>query len=173
MATSKKKPTAAQLAARKLFAQRAKAGTLKAKNPKRPSQATGKRPSARLIDRRERAIPGYFPNPIDDERESSRARRLKEAEKRGDWETANAIRFVMSQRKTKAAPKRKKNPIIPGTQKTGRIIHHFRYVVETAKSQTSKWTVVAGFVMYADAEQYAKALQPAMPGLWIKVGDCE
>lgn len=57
-----KKPSKAQLAARKLFAQRSKAGTLK-KPIGRVSQATGKRPSPRLKARREKSIPGYFANP--------------------------------------------------------------------------------------------------------------
>lgn len=62
-----KKPTAAQLKARKLFAERAKAGTLK-KSPTRKSQATGKKPTKRLIARRvstEKAPKGYFANPIE------------------------------------------------------------------------------------------------------------
>lgn len=46
MATAKKKPTAAQLAARKLFAQRAKAGTLK-KNPSR-KKAVKKNPTPKV-----------------------------------------------------------------------------------------------------------------------------
>lgn len=81
-----KKPTAAQLRARKLFAERARAGTLKRrKNPaakkvirragvsktayvKRPSQATRAAPTKRLVARRRkvtsgRAPAGYFPNP--------------------------------------------------------------------------------------------------------------
>lgn len=76
---SSKKPTAAQLAARKRFAEMAKAGVFtkkRAKNPaKRPakpvgrvSQATGKRPSARLVKRRKataKAPPGFFANPVD------------------------------------------------------------------------------------------------------------
>lgn len=58
---SAKAPTKKQLAARKLFAQRSRAGTLKPIG--RVSQATGKRPSARLKARREKSIPGYFANP--------------------------------------------------------------------------------------------------------------
>jgi len=82
--------TAKQIAARKLFAERARAGTLKtkrgknpvaktAKNPiakkaltakqyvTRPSQTTKKAPSARLTTRRAKALKapaGYFPNPM-------------------------------------------------------------------------------------------------------------
>jgi len=86
MATTKKKPSTAQLAARKLFAARAKAGTLKkakrkpaaAKgtprkpNPltrvkvKSPSQRSGAAPSKRLVARRKataKAAPGYYANP--------------------------------------------------------------------------------------------------------------
>lgn len=75
MAT-KKKPTAKQLAARRLFAQRAKSGAFrrkanparkrKAKPVGRPSQASGKRPSARLVKRRQRtarAPKGFYANP--------------------------------------------------------------------------------------------------------------
>lgn len=40
MATAKKKPTAAQLAARKLFAQRAKAGTLKKNSARKVARKT-------------------------------------------------------------------------------------------------------------------------------------
>ena len=69
----------AQLAAQKLFAERARAGTLKKgkrkTNPdkakprayvKRASQATGAPPSKRLVTRRKKALTapaGYFPNP--------------------------------------------------------------------------------------------------------------
>lgn len=78
--------TAKQIAARKLFAARAKAGTLKRKkNParkaatkkapakkraiNRPSQATGKPPTARLkARRRANTVPGAFPNPRNDSR---------------------------------------------------------------------------------------------------------
>ncbi len=75
MAT-KKKPTAKQLAARKLFAQRARSGAFKRKrssNPSkrkstaRPSQATGKAPTKRLVARRRktaRAPKGFFANPV-------------------------------------------------------------------------------------------------------------
>ncbi|MBK9497441.1 MAG: hypothetical protein IPO08_23545 [Xanthomonadales bacterium] len=76
-----KKPSAAQLAARKKFAAMAKSGALaKARKaaPKkpisRPSQATGKKPSPRLKARREKSIPGYFANPI-----SSEVRKTKRA----------------------------------------------------------------------------------------------
>lgn len=65
-----KKPTAAQLAARKLFAERAKAGTLK-KSPTRKSQATGKKPTKRLVARRmsiEKVPKGYFANPTQAQR---------------------------------------------------------------------------------------------------------
>lgn len=84
MATAKK-PSPAQLAARKRFAEMAKAGVFAKKaarkrNPakkraatkkpakpvSRPSQATGKRPSKRLVDRRQRtakAPAGFYANP--------------------------------------------------------------------------------------------------------------
>lgn len=58
-----KKPSAAQVRARKLFAERAKAGTLK-KSVKRPSQATGKKPTKRPVAHREKSVPGYFANPV-------------------------------------------------------------------------------------------------------------
>lgn len=77
MATKKFSP--AQLAAQKLFAERARSGTLKKgkrkANPdkakprayvKRVSQATGASPSKRLMTRRKKALTasaGYFPNP--------------------------------------------------------------------------------------------------------------
>lgn len=72
-----KRPTAAQLAARKLFAERARAGTLKKAGKRKPnpltrvkrtspSMATGKAPSKRLVKRRAktaRAPAGYYANP--------------------------------------------------------------------------------------------------------------
>jgi hypothetical protein len=76
------KPTAKQIAARALFAKRAKAGAFKrkkkravAKNPRgrsqgsvrRKSQANGKHPTPRLIQRRiktKRAPKGLFANPV-------------------------------------------------------------------------------------------------------------
>lgn len=84
MAT-KKKPSAAQLAARKRFAEMARSGVWKKKATKRkanpltrvkrnsPSQATGKAPSKRLVKRRARtarAPAGLYANPI---RNASRA----------------------------------------------------------------------------------------------------
>jgi hypothetical protein len=75
MATAKKKPTAKQLAARKLFAARARAGTLgktRKANPltrvkvKSPSMATKKAPTKRLTARRKataKAPRGYYANP--------------------------------------------------------------------------------------------------------------
>jgi hypothetical protein len=73
MATSKK-PTAKQLAARKLFAARSRAGTLgkRKSNPltrvkvKSPSMLTKKAPTKRLVARRKRtarAPAGYYANP--------------------------------------------------------------------------------------------------------------
>ena len=79
MATAKKraaKPTAKQIAARKLFAQRAKAGAF-AKNPakrirstkaglKKPSIATKAAPSARTVKRRKKTMSapeGFYANP--------------------------------------------------------------------------------------------------------------
>ena len=76
MATKKFSP--AQIAAQKLFAERARAGTLgktAKRNPdkdkpsvyiKRASQATGAPPTKRLVKRRTKALfapAGYFPNP--------------------------------------------------------------------------------------------------------------
>ena len=72
-----KKPSAAQLAARKLFAMRAKSGAFKKKaTPKKnpltrvkrnsPSMSSGKAPSARLKKRRAataKAPAGYYANP--------------------------------------------------------------------------------------------------------------
>ena len=73
-----KKFSPAQIAAQKLFAERARAGTLgktAKRNPdkakprayvKRASQATGAPPSKRLVTRRKMALKapaGYFPNP--------------------------------------------------------------------------------------------------------------
>jgi hypothetical protein len=73
-----KKFSPAQIAAQKLFAERARAGTLGKtvkRNPdkakprayvKRASQATGAPPSKRLVTRRKKALTapaGYFPNP--------------------------------------------------------------------------------------------------------------
>jgi hypothetical protein len=75
MATAKKKPTAKQLAARKLFAARSRAGTLgktRKANPltrvkvKSPSMATKKAPTKRLTARRKataKAPRGYYANP--------------------------------------------------------------------------------------------------------------
>lgn len=80
MATAKK-PTAAQLAARKRFAEMARAGVFtgarkkRSKNPvkkraakpvTRPSQASGKKPTKRLVARRvatKKAPAGFFANP--------------------------------------------------------------------------------------------------------------
>ena len=76
---TKRSFSTAQLAAQKLFAERARSGTLKKgkrkTNPdkakprayvKRASQATGAPPSKRLVTRRKKALTapaGYFPNP--------------------------------------------------------------------------------------------------------------
>jgi hypothetical protein len=77
---TKRKFSPAQLAAQKLFSERARAGTLgktakRKTNPdktkprayvKRASQATGAPPSKRLLTRRKKALSapaGYFPNP--------------------------------------------------------------------------------------------------------------
>lgn len=87
-----KKPTAKQIAARKLFAQRAKAGAFK-KNPgarsrskagatKKPSIATGKAPSARLISRRSKTAKmpkGAFANPVKRTLADIRRAKLREA----------------------------------------------------------------------------------------------
>jgi len=80
---TKRKFSPAQLAAQKLFSERARAGTLgktakRKTNPdkakprayvKRASQATGAPPSKRLLTRRKKALSapaGYFPNPMND-----------------------------------------------------------------------------------------------------------
>lgn len=72
--------TAKQIAARKLFAQRAKSGEFKRNPTKRakarasaqkiavnaPSRTTGKKPSARLKERRAaNTRKGYYPNPVE------------------------------------------------------------------------------------------------------------
>lgn len=141
MAATKKKPTAKQLAARKLFAQRAKAGMLK-KNPKRPSQATGKKPTARLVDRRERSIPGYFPNPAP----RKTAKRKKNPVVAG-IKKAGAVQRAIAK------------------------VQQFRYHVITSMTETGKRTTVAGFILAKSAEEYAHALHAQMPGLWVRVED--
>lgn len=103
MATAKK-PTAAQLDARKRFAEMARSGvfTKRAKNPKkrsaarmsvkavsRPSQATGKKPSKRLVARRvktAKAPAGFFANPV-----PYRFPWLVETQSRGVWGTRSAF----------------------------------------------------------------------------------
>lgn len=57
MATSKKKPSAAQLAARKLFAQRAKAGTLKKSVKRKPAAKRVKNPAPKLKGENNRHLP--------------------------------------------------------------------------------------------------------------------
>ena len=95
-----KKASPAQIAARKLFAQRAKAGALK-KNPaakpksvKRPSQATKKAPTKRLVARRvatKKAPPGYFANPVKPKGRSTmnyaQCYRVEKAYRENDWST--------------------------------------------------------------------------------------
>lgn len=109
--TVKKKPTAAQLKARKLFAERSKAGTLR-KNPAK--KVSGKT--------------------------------------------------------------RKKNPLQNTIEKKGRIIAHFQYVVQTSSKEPvndKSWREIAGFKMKPDAADYARALAAAVPGIWIRVVDCD
>jgi hypothetical protein len=196
MATQK--PSKKQLAARKLFAQRSRAGTLK-KPISRPSQATGKRPSSRLKARREKSIPGYFANPVkpqfrienvEDVLFNGRSKKAFELfELNGDSYTfvgaysvparmprKDWIDFALmddSDFDKKVSRKRKSNPLENNIQKVGRKIAHFRYLVETRPYPTSKWRTVAGFMLKPDAATYAQALHKLMPGLYIHVEDCE
>lgn len=179
---SAKAPTKKQLAARKLFAQRSRAGTLKPIG--RVSQATGKRPSARLKARREKSIPGYFANPIKGQKRAAYQADLKSlrieyalARAEGDWDKADRIQLAIDAyredlKKPKAKP-RKKNPLEPQVQKVGRKIVHFRYLVETRPSPSAKWRTVAGFHIDTEAAEYAHALNAKMPGIYIHVEDCE
>lgn len=55
MATAKKKPTAAQLAARKLFAERARAGTLGGKKKAKPASKRATNPATRKTVKQKKA----------------------------------------------------------------------------------------------------------------------
>jgi hypothetical protein len=104
------------------------------------SQATGKRPSARLKARREKSIPGYFANPINSvqtykgftiaPKDEGYAYKPSNSPVWEHWSPslAKAKKHIAS---ITSYTQRKKNPLDPKIQKVGRKIVHFRYLVET------------------------------------------
>lgn len=123
--------TAKQIAARKLFAQRVKAGDFAAKKPRRknpltrvkvnsPSMATKEAPSKRLKARRrktDKAPPGVYANP---------ARRYPD-------------------------------PVIPAPNDSEPLNSIFSYYVQWFNSVSGLWRSVAAFANETDAFQYARA----------------
>lgn len=159
MPMATKRPSPAQLAARKKFAAMAKAGAFKRKrNPltrvKRnsPSMATGEPPSPRLRKRRaktSRAPAGYYANPLT---------RVKVGSKSMATGKAPSKRLKARRTKTAKAPRGYyANPAPVG------------YAVSCAKRGGASFSHVATFKGKAEAVQYAKALHAAHPGWAVKV----
>ena len=136
-----KKPTAAQLAARKLFAARVKAGEfagagkrkknpltrVKVNSPPQRPRGNSDTPSARLKKRRrstQKAPEGYYANPV------------APMDRRGKQER-----------------------------------HEFVYLVEFWWPEAGAWQVTAGFDTYEYAEKFAYAFAKDFPNRKIRVVD--
>lgn len=161
----------------------------------RPSQATGKRPTKRLLSRREKSIPGYFANPIKNPItflgfiiEPKDSDGFYSWHRPGDINAGVAkslsaakkeIRFKVDYAKAaeqRVKSYRKKNPLVKDIAKVGRIISHFPFIVmscQTNSPKESDWKIGGGFKIKSEAVTYANALHAVMPGMYVKVVDCD
>lgn len=152
---AKRKFSPAQLAAQKLFAQRARAGTLgkRKRNPltrvKRnsPSMATGEAPSARLRKRRAKtakAPAGYYANPLT---------RVKIGSKSMATGKAPSKRLKARRTKTAKAPRGYyANPVRATVSKPT------RYAVHRATAGGVAGALLASFPTLAAAKNYGQAI---------------
>jgi hypothetical protein len=139
-----KKPTPAQLKARKLFAQRSKAGTL---------QRSKKQNLAIAMSEQRAGHPRKA-------REFFRAAAI-----------SPEMVGSMGKAKRKPAVKRSRNPIANEIAKASRGSQvEFPYRIQVANNQDfNPARTVAGFVILGEAKSYAEALNASFPGLWIRV----
>lgn len=160
--------SAAQIAWRKEFARRAKAGTLK-KNPlsrvklNSPSMATGEPPSKRLKKRRkdtQSAPPGYYANPIhmnssgDGVRAKNPLSRVK----------LNSPSMATGEAPSKRLKKRRKNTQdAPPGYYANPMSNTYPAKVDSFNASKGIWESTAAFVTWQQAVDYGHALQKAHP----------
>ena len=156
-----KKPTAKQIAARKLFAERARAGTLGGKRKANPAKP--KLNSEYVIYQGN--IGKVFA--VDLTKTKAIAIAKHQSETTGDRFFVEHGRSGEIAYDSKYAKTRKKNPILPKAK--SKLPANFPFVVEYKNTGTGNWNSHAAFKMFAAAKESAEILSKNYPKLTIRV----